>query len=292
MADFLTAVSTTRSKIQVVEEVSQEEGGSESNAPITFETPEQVAEALKNQPNLKTLEKILEALASEITEKNDLNLSTPGPVQATIGWTLVSTTIPDYWRSIKQNNKLGSSLAKSLQNTNGIGAIIARLDPLISDPGSQKQKQDQIQNQRDPTPYIEDLLDVLERILESDGVSTAIWNNIQTHAGNPIQLKLMWREYLAQIASGRLLSRVAQAEDVLKARKSKRQATWLADGNAYGLWLGRNIANMMLKVQDEESNDEKEASKAAVTEFCAKSLGLGYLGKYHSNHGRPHVLTS
>lgn len=273
MADFLTAVSTTTVKRPKESEPllqASTQNTNKNTKNIDLESPEQISRILKNQPDLETVGKILKHLASQAGKRDGFNLVTPGPVSAQIVDTLVVNTIPDYWRTFKDTGGHGRDLIKCLQNGNGLGAIITRLRPLIADCRQKKP----VGNTRDASGHIEDLVDVLEQILSEDIVSNRIWDDIRTHAQNPTQKTLMWREHVAQVASGRILAIVAEGEDVLKERGSSRRASWLASGNDYASWLGRNMAVLM------KENIAVEESASAVTDLCSKALGLGYLGPY------------
>jgi len=269
MDDFLTPVSTVKRQPQEsrpVIEVIRVEGIKQH----TIATPEEALEALKNHPDLEAVGNILKYLASESRKENGFNLVAPEPLSASIAYTLATITVPDYWRLLKEAGQNRKNLVRLFSNPNGLGAVLGRLKPLIADCRQKKPAG----NTRDPSGHIEDLLDILEETLADDGSSSQIWNDIQGHAKNPIQLKLMWKEYVAQTASGRLLSIVAEAEDVLKERGTSRATSWLANGNEYAAWLGRNMALFM------KGNISVEDSVPAVTEICGKALLLGFTGVY------------
>lgn len=284
MVDFLTPVSTTTVRRSKSPEPLLEATTTKRSVGITehvdISTPEQISKALKNQPDFPTVSKILKSLANN---KDGFNLIVPGPVSAQIVDTLVNNTIPDYWNTFKEERKVEKDLISCLRNANGIGAILSRLRPLIADCRQKKR----LNNTRDPSAHIKDLLDVLEKILAGDNTRTRrgllngdytshkIAEDIWIHGQNPTQKKLMWREYVTQVASGRILSAVAEAEDVLKERGSSRTASWVASGPEYASWLGRNLAVIM------DEGDWKEA----VTDLFAKALGLGYLGLFSIPQG-------
>jgi telomere length regulation protein len=271
MDDFLTAVSTTAVKPTKEPEPIIEPTATKRNRRIkelNLHSPEEISNILKTQPSLESVDKILNHLATESRRTGGFSLVTPGPVQAQIVDTLVRNIIPDYWRTLIEAGKLQNLLVECLQNANGIGAILGRLRPLIADCRQTKP----VDNTRDASEHIIELLDVLDRILSDDGVSSQIWVSIQTHAQNPIQKTLMWKEYVLQIASGKILSLVAEAEDVIKERGSPGKTYWCGNGKEYASWLGRNIAVLLRR------NVDVEDFMVAVTELCGKVLSLGYLG--------------
>lgn len=276
MDDFLTPVSTTTVKrAKEPEPLIEVSTKSQSRIAehIKLKSPEEIYKALKAQPDLESVSRILEHLTADPKEIDGFSLVTPGPVSAQIVDTLISTTIPDYWKAFKETGKHGRLLVKCLRNASGLGAIMSRLRLLIAD----CRQKNPVHNLRDPSEHIEDLIDILERIFQDDRTSNQIWNDIRIHAQNPIQKRLMWKEYVAQVSSGRILSLVAEAEDVLQTRGSSRKSSWLAHGNDYASWLGRNMAILS---KENAVNDE---SIAAITEIYGKSLSLGYLGPSPEN---------
>jgi telomere length regulation protein len=273
MSDFLTPVTTTAAKrgkdsdkqLDTLPTSSVEGRCVET---VTIESPDHVSKILRGQPDLQAVSKILRYLTSASKGKSDFNLVTPSAVSAQIVDALVSQTIPDYWKSFKESRPLVKELISCLRSANGLGAILSRLRPLIADCRQKKS----LNNTRDPSAHIEDLIDVLENVLFGDRTSTQIYQEIQKYSQNPTQGKLMWKEYVSQVASGRILGLVAEAEDVLKERGTSRRSSWLGTGRDYALWLGRNIAVLMKEALSEAD------SLSAVTELCGKAVGLGYLG--------------
>ncbi|KAH7123780.1 telomere length regulation protein-domain-containing protein [Dendryphion nanum] len=261
MDDFLTPVATTvkRSTASkpLIEETSTKDQALTNKQPKSW-SPDGVSEALKNKPDLATLGDILKYLASS-NETKGFNLVAPGPVSAQIADTLVSTTIPDYWQTLKQYKSHSNRLIECLRNPNGIGAVSSRLRSVTNDSRASKANTD-----------IEDLLDVLAQILADDSTSSKILKDTQTYAANSIQQKLMWKEYIAQVSSGRILGLTGAAEDVLKKVEPTRKSSWLAIGHDYAQWLGGNMAVML------QDHFKDGMPSDAVAEFYGKALGLGY----------------
>lgn len=272
MSDFLNPVMTTaarRGKVSDKQDAlstSSVQGKSAEN--ITIESPDHVSKILKSQPDLETVSKVLRYLTSTSKGRDDFNLVTPSAVSAQIVDALVSQTIPDYWKTFKESKVLLKELINSLRSANGLGAILSRLRPLIADCRQKKA----VNNTRDASAHIEDLIDVLDNVLSRDQTSTQIWQDIQKYSQNPTQEKLMWKEYVSQVATGRILGLVAEAEDVLKERGTSKKPSWLATGRDYALWLGRNVAVLTKKALSAPT------SFPAVTELWGKAISLGYIG--------------
>lgn len=260
MSDLLTAVSTkkvnsSRPLLQEVENLSVRDAveiGSASSA----------LEALKSQPSQETTKNALKYMTSD-----GFNLLLPEPLNASIAFQLVNDTIPHYWRPM-QGSPHRRLFARILRNPAGLGHIITRLRSLIADSRQKKAPGDA----RDASEHIEELLELLESILQGDDTCISVLKDVQRYGKDAMQKKMLWQEYLAQAASGRLVAVVAEAEDVLKTQATSRKASWIADGSTYAAWLGRNIATLT-----RESGMNHEQASATI-ELCSKALSLGYTG--------------
>jgi telomere length regulation protein len=264
MADFLTAVSTK--KVKSAEPLLQEVKSLRIQDAVQVDSSNSALEVLKSQPSQEAVTKALKYMTLD-----GFSLLLPEPLNASIAHQLVNDTVPHYWRTL-QGSQQQKLLAAVLRNPTGIGHIITRLRSLISDSRQKKAPGET----RDATDHIEELLDILNAILRGDDTSLLVLGDVQAYCKNAMQRKLIWREYLAQAASGRLVSIVAEAEDVLKSEKSSRTANWIADGSAYAAWLGRNIAALM------KEGDKTEEQTSAMGELCAKALTLGYTGEFRA----------
>jgi telomere length regulation protein len=264
MADLLTAVSTkkvnrTEPFIQEVKSLSAQEDA------VTVNSAESALKALKNQPSRRTVENVLDYLTAE-----GFSLLLPDPLNASIAHQLVNDTVPNYWRSIK-GQKYAKLLGKVLRNPTSLGHIVTRLRSLIAD-SQQKKKPGEARN---TTEHISDTLEVLDLILRGDDTSFLILQDVLLFGKNDLQKKLIWKEFLAQAASGRLLSIAAEADEVLrKSEDATKTSLWLSDGKEYAEWLGRNAAVLL------ERNPESENYLTATVELCSKALGLGYTGEF------------
>jgi len=262
MADFLTAVSTRKVKkeeplIQQVKSLSIQEDV------VSINSTESALQALKNQPSRNTLNAVLSYLTTE-----GFSLLLPEPLNASIAHQLINDTIPNYWRTIKNADEV-SKLQKILRNPTCLGHLNTRLRSLVQDSHQKKAPGEA----RNTSEHIADALQVLSLVLSRDETSHLVLQDVLAFGKNPTQRKLIWREYITQVASGRLLSMAAEAEDVLKKSDEAHQdANWVADGKQYAAWLGRNIAVSV------ERNSNNEEYLAAIVELCSKSLGLGYTG--------------
>jgi len=262
MVDFLTAVSTRKVKkeeplIQEVKSLSIQEDV------VSINSTGSALEALKNQPSRNTVNAVLSYLTTE-----GFSLLLPEPLNASIAHQLINDTIPNYWRTIKNADEV-SKLEKILRSPTCLGHLNTRLRSLIADSHQKKAPGEA----RNTAEHIADALQVLSLVLSRDETSHLVLQDVLAFGKTPTQRKLIWREYITQVASGRLLSMAAEAEDVLKKSDEAHQdANWVADGKQYAAWLGRNVAVSLAR------NSNNEEYLAAIVELCSKSLGLGYTG--------------
>ncbi|CAO2656729.1 Nn.00g055320.m01.CDS01 [Neocucurbitaria sp. VM-36] len=258
MADFLTVVSSK--KTRDAEPLVREVKGLEIQDAVHIVSADSALKALKNQPGRGAVNNVLKYLTTD-----GFSLLLPEPLNASIAHQLVNDTIPNYWRSLKDSTQ-GKLLAQVLRNPIGLGHTSTRLRTLIADSRQKKSPGET----RNTLEHVEDLLDVFNLVLYNDNTSNLILQDVLASSKNVVQQKLIWKEYLAQTASGRILSLAAEAEDVLKKRDISRDGSWVADGNQFAAWLGRNIAIMI------SARDEGEECRSAVVELLSKALGLGY----------------
>ncbi|RYN28841.1 hypothetical protein AA0119_g6051 [Alternaria tenuissima] len=267
MTDFLTAVSTKKVKgpeplIQDVRSLDIQEDA------LFVNSTESALGALKNQPNRKTVSKVLSYLTTE-----GFSLLLPEPLNASIAHQLINDTIPNYWRTIKGSIEV-LKLEDILRNPTGLGHLNTRLRSLIADSRQKKAPGDA----RNTAEHIADTLEILSSVLSGDETSHRVLQDVLAYGKNSTQRKLIWKEYLAQVASGRLLSIAAEAEDILKKSDGVYQdAVWVADGKEYAAWLGRNIAILL------ERSSSSEEGLTAVIELCSKALSLGYTDRIVSS---------
>lgn len=261
MTDLLTAVSTK--KVRAPEPLLQEVQSLSIQDASNVDSAESALEALKSQPSQETVASALKYLTS-----GGFSLLLPEPLNASIAYQLVNNTIPHYWRPL-QKSPLKKLFGRVLRNPTGLGHIMTRLRSLIVESQQKKspgETKDQAEN-------IEDLIDVLHTILSGDSTSDFVLRDVEAHAKTSTKKRLIWREYLSQTASGRLISIVAEAEDVLKSKGTSRTASWLANGNAFADWLGSNMAFMM------REGEKSEENALALVDLCSKALTLGYTGE-------------
>lgn len=260
MADFLTVSSSK--KIAHIEPVLKNIESSNFQDAQPIQSTDAVLDALKKHPSRAMVNNVLQYLTNYGS-----SLAPSDPINASIAHQLVNDTLPNYWRTLKPSPE-AKLLAQVLRNPTGLGHMITRLQTLIADNALPK-----ISNEaRDTLQHIEDMIDVLDQILRDSNTSRLVLGDVLAFGKNKIQKSLIWKEFLAQTASGRLLSIVAEAEDLLNKRDPAASSSWLADGRKYALWLGRNVTAL---ARHDAANED---FVVATGELFSKALNLGYTG--------------
>lgn len=257
MADFLTAVSSKRIVSKPATPKIQDLS---IHDPEIINTSQAALQALRSQPSLETVRRVLKYLDSR-----GVSLVISEPVYASIAHELVSNLIPNFWSTLKQDKGDWHPLIIALRNTTGIGHLLTGLRTLIL-----QSRQKKAEGATDHVAeFIKDTLEVLDGVLSGNDVSHQVYERILDFGKNDIQRRLLWKEYLAQVASGRALSIRAEAEDILKERGIEFSTF---SGNDLAEWLGHNIDFML-----PESEYDKDFD-TAVNELASKVLTLGYTG--------------
>lgn len=284
MADILTAVKAVRNDSDLIVVKSQatqrdEQGqqvsklASEStsvprHAPSfgrsrQLTSPEDVLQVLRSQPDLEQLLAALESLHSKAFEAK-FSIHTPGPLQSQIINTLVTSTVPDFWPSLR--GSYARELTLCLSNVAGLNAIFARLRFLSSEDDSGQSTQSHNAQE------IVDLLGVVELLFKGDAVINHVSHNLLIAVPDKRRREMIWKDFVNLVGSGKVVATVAQANDRIQGRKmnsgTSKTNIWLANGSEYSAWLGRNIEHL--------AKAEGEHVSQAATSLLAKSLNLGY----------------
>ena len=234
-------------------------------------SPESALEALKSKPDLDLLTRVLRWLDPSPVIDDKFNIKIPSPKATQIIYMLVAEIVPHYYSILNGNThaKRRKRLLRSLRSTSGIGVIIARLSLLQNECKSEnfdKKKNSQA---------IKELLTLLESILIGDNTVHDLWIDISTLIYNVTQQDLLWKELISLLASGRLLSIAAEANQILKETSLDiNDGSWLGDGVKYSTWIGQNCIHT-LKI----SNDNDDKHYKALSHFISKALKLGYTGE-------------
>lgn len=283
MDQLLNPVQTKKSKASEKLEPFLKEESSSGLAPLErsfpVNSPENALEILQSKPNPDELSRVLRWISwSHINTDEGFNINWPSPKVGHIIFVLVNDIIPDYWDVLSasessQDRKSRRMLLKCLSSVSGVGALISRLR-LLTDQLKDPQHRESHKSSDKAQP-LQTLIIVLELILQNDSFSVDVWADIDSFNSNLSQKSLQWKEFLSLLASGRLLSIVSEASHSLNNLSSEvTKGSWLADGNLYTTWLGRNIRYMV-----NETHGNAVERRKASSQVLSKALKLGYTGK-------------
>lgn len=277
MEGLLTPVKTTISDTvsaepQLAVFESKSPNGQPKNG--TFQSPEDVLNALKSKPDSELLTRVLRWLDPGAVKSDQFNIKIPSPKAAQIIFLLVSATIPDYWvtwqgadnPTLLNQKKL---LLRCLSSVSGLGAVATRLRVFIDLEEDARSEAKVTQGSK--SKALEELLDVLESLLQGEKFISLIWTDISSLISIPSQRTLLWRDFISTIAGGRVLSLAAEADYVVNhSSPDSRQRCWLGDGSQYSSWLGQNLAYGLIgHVQNLE----------ALAQLFSRALKLGHIGE-------------
>ncbi|KAF2772027.1 hypothetical protein EJ03DRAFT_341792 [Teratosphaeria nubilosa] len=292
MADLLSAVKTVRSQSDATPEpaltviTTQRKNEATANANgrkdelksdgisshqttiSACSTPEDALQLLRSQPDTTTFLSILSLLCSDNGFDKVFSLAAPGPLQAQLVNTLLTTSLPAFWPILDDKDR--AVLITCLTNVTGINAVIARLRTLTTQASTSKSQSD--------IESIRTLVDVLGGCLRGDHAVTKLWQGLHSSLSDATKRQIVRKDLVNALASGKVVSITAQAEDVVVRAKlesrTKPYCYWLSNGPDYAAWLGRNIAELAVRTLDGTT------SVGAASQLLAKSLTLGHLSTF------------
>ncbi|OJD10849.1 hypothetical protein AJ78_08250 [Emergomyces pasteurianus Ep9510] len=284
MEDLLTAVKTVETREALT--VSKPPRPRENSSPAQEEnrlcqrsginSPEEALQALKSSPDNCRVVQVLAFLDPARELEVGFNITTPSAPAAQILHILITTTIPDHWRSLRNenttdltgNHKLNpkAALLRCFSSVSGIGALVAHLHSLLA-------KQDSLPNEKRSGNklFIQDLITVLSSVLKPPSLLFNTYMNISSKVEQPAQRNILWKEFISLLAAGKVLSVASEGLLTLKDLKCSPSMHWVGDGHRYASWLGRCISNMASNVQPSDLNGWN-----CLGQFAARSLSLGY----------------
>lgn len=242
----------------------------------SVKSPGDVLKVLQSQPDAESLTRCLEWLTSDTTSFNTFDIRFPSAQAAQIVFVLVNEIVPNYWhiwtgsdsQTYKRQRRL---LLQCLTSVAGIGAIVARLRSLSSSSRDAPATARLSGKPSSVTQIVDGLVGFLEALVQKDNSVDRIWTAICI---GPDSHTPFWKESVSQLATGRLLSAVAEAQDVVRRDVSTEiQRSWIGDGKLYSAWLGRNIYYMIV-----QENPNSTLKRKAVPRLLSKALTLGYTG--------------
>jgi len=267
MADLLTAVQTVSlhepPPIEEIKQTKLTQKPLQEVKAIAITSPDDALQLLRSEPDLERLHRILLYIAEHRSTGYDIRI--PSPQAAKIINELVTTIIPDYWAALGSDRKL---LIRCLKNVAGIGALVTRLRSLLSSSNVDQQKEP---HEKLTQSARNDLLSVLEQLLDGDDLVSLIWEQTSSAGSTLTQQRLIWKEFISTIGSGKVIAVVAEGEAKSSSISKPSPRRWLSNGPQYAAWLGRNVATMAFRIPSAD-----QIGCAAVASLCSKALTLGY----------------
>lgn len=267
MDELLRPVKT---KITVVEETKV---GPDESPKLTarIESPEDALQTLKESPSWSQLQEVMTFLIK--SKDGSFNIKQPGALAAQLIQALITRTLPDFWTLLKKEKALAPTkpmFAAALLSVSGLGALSSRLKVLTVACSSAAKP-----GQTSVSPLqLRAVLEVIEEMLRPETMFTSLWTDCVFLGQTLLQRTVLWKEFVSLVASGKLMSSFAEAEEILIKSGERYQPLWVSKGTEYTRWLAQNISQMV-KVAN---TDDTEIFSAAKT-ICSKALALGYSGK-------------
>jgi telomere length regulation protein len=243
-------------------------------APVAdIESPDNVLDLLRADPDIHTLESCLEYLVVKQIDENSFDIRFPNPTGARIINVLVTSIIPSYWPDLgndETSKRVKGLLINSLQSVPGIAAILARLRFFIATQGNSHELR---KATRQEESY-RTLIQILEEALQGDGILVKLSKDVLLNAPDA-QRRPLWNELLTQLASSRIISTVAEAEHMVKKAGNNIHYSWLSRGAEYSRWLARNIVEIA-----SWNESGKPQLWDATSQVLRRALSLGYSGMW------------
>jgi telomere length regulation protein len=241
-------------------------------------TPEDALEALRSEPDLDTLRRVLKFLVEDASLTSYFKITQATPIVAQLVNVICSDIVPNYWVLLNQKQKLGSQksthgaerklLLSCLSSVSGINAILGRMKSMIQQVREIKKSDGGLSSLEILKIYLE----VLEALLNGEQVVSRLWYDIRDDA--PAKQKALWHEVSALLGGGKILNIAAETSSVINdASKEVERSKWITDGALYSRWLARNILCW--------SKDLPQLSIGLwkpVAELLGKGLRLGHSG--------------
>lgn len=230
-----------------------------------------VAEALKNEPDYDTLISALTFVTKRGSPGGHSKIGAPGPDAAKIIQILVTEIVPSYWAILKESSSEGedsdlSLLLESLRSLAGLNAILLRLRTL-----TQEQKSETTEVKRsDVLLNLSITLELLSGILDGNESVSQLWATTSA-ASDSMKQRILSRDFVNVIAGGRVVALAAESESLV-SQDTMGQTIWVAEGIEYTKWLTHNIISWSKRV-------DLPAERKLVADLLSKALRLGYSGK-------------
>jgi len=219
---------------------------------------------LRGRPDEARLKVLLRTILTDDNGTNSILL--PSSHTTSLIKTLITVTIPDFWASSTEVNDL---IIKCMTSLPGIAGLLAELKDLLIETRSSSNGNGQKQN------YIA----ILETILDRKEVLIDLWKNLKS-CMNDIQRRLIWKEVVSLLISGRIVACVAQVSETLQNEADGVTASWLTSGVKYNEKLAIWFIEYVKSVNLEINSSGLKLVAVEASNILTKSLGFGYAQEY------------
>ncbi|KAG5983783.1 hypothetical protein E4U55_007182 [Claviceps digitariae] len=263
-----------------------------------IDSADHVLSVLKSQPDYDSLSAALRFLITSSKHKHEsstFNVHVPSPKSAAIVHVLVTEIVTNYWVLLQETSSSSSSspsspppttqdatgaaeaspssdarrLIECLQSVTGLNAIVGHIKALFlveSRTSKQHLKRSDVQL------HLGIFLDLLATLLEGDDAIWRLWHSSTVHLTDAASRKVQTQSLLSLVASGKILSLVAEISAVIGQDAMPLCARWLVNGVDYSKWLARNVV-AWAKVHTDSGEDFEFQS---CFDLFQRSLSLGY----------------
>lgn len=233
--------------------------------PASTTAEEQILAALRNSPSQETVSQSLRRLVVATTTTAH---KPAGGLSVQAVKVLLETTTADWWHVLPRRER--ALLARCLSSPTGLGGLAARLKALaLSAEGAMAGARGAAAATHGDA--LGSVLALLQLVLGRAGFVWHGWALVRAHAGSDVARLLLWKEFVALVAGGRLLAAAAQAQLAL----GRAGELWVGDGKLYALWLGRETARA---ARHADRTAAAAAAWKALAALLAGSFRLGYTG--------------
>ncbi|KAF7510899.1 hypothetical protein GJ744_005729 [Endocarpon pusillum] len=205
----------------------------------SISSPEHAFEILKQQPTEESFAAVMQYLEDGIHKKHHFSLHVPSASSAQILNVLVANVVADRWPILKSNtaSKVDKSIRKSLllcmSSVVGIGAVIARIQSLLTSPQISKAGFSQ-------RIVFGETVSFFGSIAFHKNLVRDLLERTQSSVGRPGQEQVLWTEATSLLAGSKILNVFLEASTTSELKGEI--PSWLQDPKEYCGWLGVNIA--------------------------------------------------
>ncbi|KAG6016474.1 hypothetical protein E4U54_001398 [Claviceps lovelessii] len=260
-----------------------------STTASAVDSADHVLSVLKSQPDYDSLSAALRFLVTSKHqhEPSAFNIHVPSPKSAAIVHVLVTEIVTNYWVLLQETSSSSSSsttqepataadasqspdagrLIECLQSVTGVNAIVGHVKALfLLEPRTGKQDI----KRSDVQLHLGIFLDLLATLLEGDDAIRQLWHSSTAFLTDFASKKVQTQSLFSLIASGKLLSLVAEISDVVGEDAVPLRARWLISGVDFSTWIARNVV-AWAKVHSDDGFELR-----SCFDLFQRSLSLGY----------------